>query len=271
MNRTWHLRIRKTHRYLGLFIGVQFLLWTLGGLYFSWSNLDNIHGDHIRRSVAGFPASQSLVSPSIPLRALRQKGIDSVLSVGVIEVLNQPLYQLSYRMQHGAGHAVMHMQLADANTGQLRGELTQAEATSLAQQRFAGPSVIERVAYLTTTNGHHEYRQKPLPAYAITFRQPAHATVYVAAQLGTVQSVRTDPWRVFDLLWMLHTMDYEGRDDRIAGPHQQWSASGLLSARAAHHFVGLCAVFRVFVPIWTQVKTGPSVTDHQSLIYVSSI
>ena len=61
---------------------------------------------------------------------------------------------------------------------------------------------------------------KPLPAYAVTFCQPAHATVYVAAQLGTVQSVRTDPWRIFDVLWMLHTMDYEGRDDRNAGPHQ---------------------------------------------------
>ena len=28
-------RIRKVHRYLGLFIGIQFLMWTLSGLYFS--------------------------------------------------------------------------------------------------------------------------------------------------------------------------------------------------------------------------------------------
>ena len=26
---------RKVHRYLGLFIGVQFIAWTVGGLYFS--------------------------------------------------------------------------------------------------------------------------------------------------------------------------------------------------------------------------------------------
>lgn len=31
MNQTWHFRIRKTHRYLGLFIGIQFLLWREGG------------------------------------------------------------------------------------------------------------------------------------------------------------------------------------------------------------------------------------------------
>ncbi|GAB4040035.1 hypothetical protein [Spirosoma sp.] len=229
MNRTWHLRIRKTHRYLGLFIGIQFLLWTLGGLYFSWSNLDDIHGDHLKRATTGFPVPQSLVSPSVPMNALQQMGMTSVLTVTLIEVLNRPFYQLSYLMQHGNGHVMTHTQLADAKTGQLRGELTQTEATALARQRFSGPSDVERVEYLTTTSGHHEYREKPLPAYAITFRQPAHATVYVAAQLGTVQTVRTDPWRIFDMLWMLHTMDYEGRDDINNGLLRAFSILGLLT------------------------------------------
>jgi uncharacterized iron-regulated membrane protein len=92
MNRTWHLRIRKTHRYLGLFIGVQFLLWTVGGLYFSWSNLNDIHGDHLKRAATGFPVSQSLVSPSVPMNALRQMGMTSLLTVTLIEVLNRPFY-----------------------------------------------------------------------------------------------------------------------------------------------------------------------------------
>jgi uncharacterized iron-regulated membrane protein len=37
--------------------------------------------------------------------------------------------------------------------------------------------------------------------------------VYVASELGTVQKFRNKPWRIFDFLWMLHTMDYEGRDN----------------------------------------------------------
>lgn len=229
MNRTWHLRIRKTHRYLGLFIGIQFLLWTVGGLYFSWSNLDDIHGDHLKRPAVGIPVSVSLVSPSVPLQALQQKGINSVSSISLIEVMGRRLYQINYQIQHGDGHAMNHTQLADAQTGQLRGELTKEEATGMAQQRFAGGSAIERVEYLASTNGHHEYRAKPLPAYAVTFRQPAHAMVYVAAQLGTVQSVRTDPWRVFDLLWMLHTMDYEGRDDFNNSLLRAFSVLGLLT------------------------------------------
>jgi len=229
MNRTWHLRIRKTHRYLGLFIGIQFLLWTLGGLYFSWSNLDDIHGDHLKRPVSSLPISVSLVSPSIPLQTLQQQGIVVINTVGLIDVLGKPTYQLTYRLPSHTSDATTATQLADAQTGQLRGELTKAEATAVAQQRFAGVSTIEQVEYLTSTNGHHEYREKPLPAYAVTFRQPAHATVYVAAQLGTVQSVRTDPWRVFDLLWMLHTMDYQGRDDFNNGLLRAFSLLGLLT------------------------------------------
>jgi len=37
--------------------------------------------------------------------------------------------------------------------------------------------------------------------------------VYVASELGTVQKFRNNKWRLFDFLWMLHTMDYQGRDN----------------------------------------------------------
>ena len=43
--------LRKTHRYLGLSIGIQFLAWTVSGLYFSWTDIDKIHGDHYKKTV----------------------------------------------------------------------------------------------------------------------------------------------------------------------------------------------------------------------------
>ncbi len=48
VNRKTGLKIRKNHRYLGLFLGVQFLLWTISGLYFSWTDIDEIHGDQFK-------------------------------------------------------------------------------------------------------------------------------------------------------------------------------------------------------------------------------
>jgi hypothetical protein len=103
--------------------------------------------------------------------------------------------------------------LADAVTGQLRGPLTKEEAVDVAKMRFNGEPKVKSVEYLTGTNGHHEYRESPLPAYAITFEHPSKTTVYVASELGTIQKFRNNKWRIFDFLWMMHTMDYEDRDN----------------------------------------------------------
>ncbi|MCS6833760.1 MAG: hypothetical protein NZ521_09320, partial [Flammeovirgaceae bacterium] len=54
-----HLFIRKTHRYLGAIIGIQLLAWVLGGLYFSWTNIEEIRGNTLRK------ASQSLNVPTV--------------------------------------------------------------------------------------------------------------------------------------------------------------------------------------------------------------
>ncbi len=40
--------IRLLHRYLGIILGIQFLFWTISGLYFSWTNIDEIHGDQFK-------------------------------------------------------------------------------------------------------------------------------------------------------------------------------------------------------------------------------
>ena len=71
------------------------------------------------------------------------------------------------------------------------------------------------VEYLTpeTVGPHHEYRELPLPAWAVRFGDREGATAYVPAELGQVLRIRNDRWRAYDFLWMLHTMDYQGRDD----------------------------------------------------------
>lgn len=42
MANSMYYHIRKNHSRLGLSLGIQFLLWTIGGLYFSWSNLNEV-------------------------------------------------------------------------------------------------------------------------------------------------------------------------------------------------------------------------------------
>ena len=219
MAKSRHYYIRRSHRYLGLILGIQFLLWTLGGLYFTWSNMDEVHGDFERKRVPLLSADLALVSPSAVLDSIRQSHrLDSLVSIQLIDILGKPFYQvrcvsvLHDMATHQHSTAGMN-HLADAVTGKLRGPLTREEAISVASRHFTGEHAVSNVEYLTETSSHHEYREQPLPAYAITFSNSSRTTVYVAAALGTVQKFRNDKWRIFDFLWMLHTMDYESRDE----------------------------------------------------------
>jgi uncharacterized iron-regulated membrane protein len=212
-NRNYY--IRKTHRYLGVSIGLQFLFWTLGGLYFSWNNIDKVHGDHLRKPVSFLKATMEIVSPSVALQELnKQTPVDSVHSIHLIRVLDKPVYQIHYFKGHsGEGvHQHVHFALADATTGTLRKPLTKEEATAIAEEQIIRGAKIKSVEYLEKVSKHSEYRERPLPAYAITFDDPAF-TIYVATETGTYQTIRHNQWRIFDFLYMLHTMDYEGRDD----------------------------------------------------------
>jgi len=184
MRRTTHLTIRKWHRYLGLVLGIQFLCWTAGGLYFSWSDMDEVHGDHQRKAAALLPADINVVSPRVAWENLRKsRSVDSIVSVALIQVLGKPVYQVKC-LARGDHHA--HVYLADALTGNLRLPLSKSEAVQLAQSQFSTRAAAAKVEYLTHTHSHHEYRGQPLPAYAVTFDHPTQTTVYVAAELGTV-------------------------------------------------------------------------------------
>ena len=209
--RSGTFRVRQIHRYLGLFIGIQFLLWTVGGLYFSWTDLDQVHGDHLRRAQGHLRADVALASPSIAIAAIRAgESVDSLAGVELAQVLGVP----TYRIHYFAG-GTRRTRLADAATGRLRAPLGRDEAVRIARADFAGDAPVRSVEYLADgdVGGHHEYREQPLPAWAIHFDHGSGATAYVPASLGAVHRVRNDRWRIFDFLWMLHTMDYAGRDD----------------------------------------------------------
>jgi len=221
MAKSFHYRTRKIHRYLGLLLGIQFLFWTIGGIYFSWSNMDEIHGDLNRRSAPLISTSSNFISPSAVIEKMKGVGlnVDSINDIKLIQLSGKPFYQLLIKEKLALTHtqhskkAEFRVQLANAISGELRGPLNESEAVAIAREGFTGSTTIREVKLLTETSSHHEYRSGPLPAYAISFDHPSKSTVFVATEWGTIQKIRNDMWRIFDFLWMLHTMDYQGRDN----------------------------------------------------------
>lgn len=193
MAKSKHYYIRKSHRWLGVILGIQFMMWTIGGLYFSWSNIDEVHGDFQKKDALLLSSDISLVSPTVVLDTIKKvHQVDSVVSIQLIEILGKPFYQVrcisAMHKEMNQEHTMQPMShLANAETGKLRGPLTKEEAVEVAKMRFNGESKVKSVEFLTGTNSHHEYLESPLPAYAITFAHSSKTTVYVASELGTVQ------------------------------------------------------------------------------------
>src|SRR3546814_14163009 len=58
-----------------------------------------------------------------------------------------------------------------------------------------------------------EVRDQETPMWSVTFEDGEGTTLYVAGQNVRVLERRYDTWRIFDFVWMLHIMDYTGRQD----------------------------------------------------------
>jgi len=205
------LKIRKTHRYLGLFIGVQFLMWTISGLYFSWTDIDEIHGDQFRKETLTLEKFQELKSPST---VYNEEGITSV---ELKDIAGIPHYWLN------------DSKLVNAKTGELRAEISQKEAQLIANHYMREDLKVTSIEKIDEVGDHHEYRGSPLPAYVISYDSSENIRAYIAANNGAFRSVRHRDWRWFDFLWMTHTMDYEGRDDFNNLLLRSFSLLGLLT------------------------------------------
>lgn len=201
--------IRRSHRYLGVFIGVQFLLWTLGGLYFSWTNINEIRGEDLMNEHHAIRADQNFISPKIVIDEIKQSAdATAIEKFQIVEILGEPFYEIKYEAADKKAAIVV----AGALDGKIRPPVSKDEAEKIAVHALKTPLNIRQTDYLTQNlGGHHEFRERPLPAWAVTF--DGGLTVYISAQTGQIGAFRTNKWRLFDFLWMLHTMDFDGRDN----------------------------------------------------------
>jgi uncharacterized iron-regulated membrane protein len=63
------------------------------------------------------------------------------------------------------------------------------------------------------TEPRSEIRGQDLPLWRAEFDDGRRTTVYVSPASGQVVARRNNIWRVYDFFWMLHIMDYGGRDN----------------------------------------------------------
>jgi len=206
-------RVRRLHRLLGAVVGVQVLLWCASGIYFSWTDIDQIRGDHLRTRSASTVLDSDWVSPAeIDFSSASVARPRILTGLDVVEINGVTHYRLRVDRGEDQSPAVI---LAGTTDGIIRGPLNREEAVATARASFAPNAEVLDVELLVEGDVglHHEYRGRPLPAWRVRFVHDSRTHIYVSANEAEVVTHRNRGWRIFDALWMLHTMDFSGRDD----------------------------------------------------------
>lgn len=191
----------RSHIWLGWLIGGQLLLWMLSGLLMTAMPINEVRGEHLKapernRPIAGIAG---LLPPEALLSGTGPEADGLLLRM----LEGRPVYLLLKGREPVA--------LFDAQTGTpLR--IDEAGAARIAASRHVkGPPVLS-VARVDPQSPPLEFR-RDTPAFAVRLLDDDNSVFYIHAISGELLAVRTDRWRLFDIMWGLHIMDWRGRED----------------------------------------------------------
>lgn len=177
-----------------LFIGAQFVIWSITGAYMVFFDIDYIHGDSLVVNHQTTINPEKLTYPT--QRLFQQYPQAKNLSVGVLisnEVYRFSIAEKTYTL--------------DATTGEQLSPLSEARAIAVAKHHYSGNGDVINTE-LITKNPPFELSKKHLPAWRINFDNFSSPTLYVSANSGKIVTKRHEYWRLFDWMFRFHVMDY---------------------------------------------------------------
>lgn len=190
------LFFRRVHKWIGLILGLQFLLWAASGAMMATLDM---------KSVGGGEDARAARPPALPAAGTAWSEVQRALpTVPIRGVSLQPLL----------GRHVLNVDTAqgprlfDAATGapvrvdaELAGKVALAAHPDRASIKNIAP--LKRVTLAV--------REHALPIWRVDFADQADSSYYVSGTTGVLLERRNDSWRMLDVFWMLHTMDYANR------------------------------------------------------------
>lgn len=202
---------RRYHQALMLFAGLQFFVWSVTGLYMVLINIHTIHGEDLTIQRAPL-LSKSFVNENNDNNDSKEASfsINELIKV-YPDASNIKLAWLAetavYRFKTLSGNKLLY-----ADSGKEVTDISNELAIQVALSHLREPLKVEK-AHLITQNPPNEIGSRALPVWRIDFAGINSPTFYVDYQSGELIAVRHNSWRLFDLFWRLHIMDYlEGED-----------------------------------------------------------
>ena len=184
--------VRNIHKYLSFLISIQLLLWTVSGIYFAFNKIENVRGEQYREE-PNFNVDFSKLNFQI----------DGARNIRVIDRMDQEILVVDGIY----GREYLNFEGKDVE------QLKEEEAKALSAKQTS--LIPERVDLITENTIGSEYRGRALPIYRVKSVNEAGESinVYLNVYTGEVEAVRSNQWRIWDLMWGFHIMDWETRED----------------------------------------------------------
>ena len=199
-----HRNSRKYHKWLMLFIGLQFVVWSASGTYMVLMDIDYIHGDSLvveqKKTIAPEQVSYSFK------QLLTEHPQASEIKLGLM--LQQAVYRFSVNKK---------LVTISAKDGQLLSPINEHLATEIAKQNYTDKSVVISSVKLITETSLRELSARHLPVWRVDFDDFVSPSFYISADSAQLVTKRHSFWRIFDWMFAFHVMDYvdESPDNKL--------------------------------------------------------
>ncbi len=187
--------LRRIHKWVGLVIGLQFLIWAISGTAMALLDMEEVAGG----------AMAEMAAPPLPTGGEAWPRVQQALAgqpITAITVRNLPQGQV-FVASTTAG-----VRLFDSRDGSAV-SVDRGAAAAIARAAHPEGASPTRVTPLRELN--LAVREHELPIWQVDFADADHSSYYVSGVTGELLERRNDSWRWWDFFWMLHNMDYADR------------------------------------------------------------
>jgi hypothetical protein len=185
--------LHRWHIWLGWLVGVPLILWTASGLFMVARPIEEVRGEHLRKGPLMLTATAP-VAPALGPRPVEKLTLE--------QRLNGPVWVIQY--QGG------DLRRADPSTGAFLPKVSAPEAEALAAAYYAGKSRQASVRQFSADKAPLDLR-KARPSWQVSYADGTR--LYIDADTGSFLALRTGQWRLYDVMWGLHIMDLQTRED----------------------------------------------------------
>ena len=183
--------VRNTHKYLSFFISLQLFLWTISGIYFAFNKIELVRGEQYR------------LTESFPINFNEVKFSRSdVQQVKAINRLGEIIFVVS------GSKGTEYLDSFGIPVDKLnKSEIFEIVSSSSTLK----PIDLEEI---TESSKGSEFRGRDLPLYKVTSLNDKDKKInlYLNVFSGEITAVRSLQWRIWDLMWGFHIMDWQTRD-----------------------------------------------------------